>query len=225
MGRAEKRELVSRLTILLVHLLKWTYQPNLRGRSWRLTIKEQRKKVLNHLADNPSLRSKTGEAMAAAYDLAILRAARQTAMDEGDFPAACPWTFEEAIAESGRSRLAGACLRAHAKATPDTRDLIRVSSIRCRNSGFMAWSVEEIVPIGSRRGGYRRAECAVEKNLIVQLQAGAVHSLSASRRAMGEGQGEVSRLVSRLGILTGFTQTTAIPAAPVTSSLDTNFTN
>ena len=93
MGRAEKRELVSRLTVLLLHLLKWRYQPNLRGRSWRLTIKEQRKEVLNHLADNPSLRSKTDEAMAAAYDLAILKAAKETAMDEDEFPAACTNSF------------------------------------------------------------------------------------------------------------------------------------
>ncbi|RBP17326.1 uncharacterized protein DUF29 [Roseiarcus fermentans] len=99
LGRAEKRELVSRLTILLLHLLKWRFQPNLRGRSSSLTIKEQRKEVLNHLADNPSLRAKTGEAMAAAYDVAILKAARETAMDEEEFPAACPWTFEEATGD------------------------------------------------------------------------------------------------------------------------------
>ena len=99
MGRAEKRELVSRLTVLLMHLLNWRFQPNLRGRSWRLTIKEQRKEVLNHLADNPSLQSRTKEAMAAAYDLAIIKAARETAMDEEEFPAACPWTFEQATSD------------------------------------------------------------------------------------------------------------------------------
>ena len=64
-----------------------------------LTIKEQRKEVLDHLADNPSLQSKAAETMAAAYDRAILKAARETAMDEGDFPAACPWTFDEATAD------------------------------------------------------------------------------------------------------------------------------
>ena len=37
MGRSEKRELVNRLAVLLMHLLKWRYQPNLRGKSWRLT--------------------------------------------------------------------------------------------------------------------------------------------------------------------------------------------
>ena len=99
MGRAEKRELVSRLTVLLLRLLKWRFQPSLRGRSWRLTIKEQRKEVLNHLSDNPSLQSKTQEAMALAYDLATIKAAKETAMDEEDFPAACPWTFDEATSD------------------------------------------------------------------------------------------------------------------------------
>ena len=39
MGRSEKRELVSRLTVLLLHLLKWQHRPDFRGRSWRLTIR------------------------------------------------------------------------------------------------------------------------------------------------------------------------------------------
>jgi hypothetical protein len=99
MGKTEKRELVARLTILLFHLLQWKFQPNLRGRSWRLTIKEQRKEVVNHLADNPSLKSRTQEAMAQAYDLAIVKAAKETAIDEDGFPADCPWTFDETIAE------------------------------------------------------------------------------------------------------------------------------
>jgi hypothetical protein len=38
MGRTEKRELVARLTVLLLHLLKWRYQPNLQGAFWRATI-------------------------------------------------------------------------------------------------------------------------------------------------------------------------------------------
>ena len=42
MGQTEKRELVSRLTLLALHLLKWHYQPGLRGPSWRSTIRLQR---------------------------------------------------------------------------------------------------------------------------------------------------------------------------------------
>ena len=42
MGKTEKRELVSRLTVLLLHLLKWRFQPELRSANWRLTVEEQR---------------------------------------------------------------------------------------------------------------------------------------------------------------------------------------
>jgi Domain of unknown function DUF29 len=97
MGRTEKRELVNRLAVLLAHLLKWKFQPNLRGRSWRLTIKEQRNAVADHMADNPSLKSKTDEACEIAYRGAVIEAAKETAIDEDGFPSACPWTFAETI--------------------------------------------------------------------------------------------------------------------------------
>src|ERR1700712_4659540 len=57
MGRSEKRELVNRLTVVLLHLLKWQFQPVLRGSSWRLTLEEQRNQLEDHIADNPSLKS------------------------------------------------------------------------------------------------------------------------------------------------------------------------
>jgi Domain of unknown function DUF29 len=52
MGRSEKRALESRLTVLLVHLLKWLYQPARRGRSWQLAIQEQRLEFFDVLNDN-----------------------------------------------------------------------------------------------------------------------------------------------------------------------------
>ena len=42
---------------LLQHLLKWHYQPELRSRSWRATIRTQRQEIEDLLADNPSLRA------------------------------------------------------------------------------------------------------------------------------------------------------------------------
>lgn len=95
MGRSEKRELVNRLAVLLMHLLKWQFQPSVRGTSWRLTIEEQRDRLADHLADNPSLKATLDASIASAYRLAILGAARETGMDRGVFPAACPWTFPQ----------------------------------------------------------------------------------------------------------------------------------
>src|ERR1700691_5077700 len=56
MGKTEKRELISRLTVLLLHLLKWRYQPEKRGASWEASIRVQRNRFADHLEDNPSLR-------------------------------------------------------------------------------------------------------------------------------------------------------------------------
>ena len=56
MGRSEKRELESRLTILLLHLLKWKYQEVRRGRSWQLSIDEQRIQFEETLDENPGLK-------------------------------------------------------------------------------------------------------------------------------------------------------------------------
>ena len=95
MGRAEKRELVSRLDILLMHLLKWRFQPTGRSTSWRLSIEEQRRKLARHLTDNPSLKSSLAEAIADAYGDSILAAARETGLDRFLFPASCPWSFEQ----------------------------------------------------------------------------------------------------------------------------------
>jgi hypothetical protein len=95
MGRTEKRELVSRLTILLLHLLKWRFQPTLRGRSWRLSIEGQRLDVEAHLADNPSLKAGLEAAIAQAYRRALIDAERETGLDPAPFPAACPWSFEQ----------------------------------------------------------------------------------------------------------------------------------
>src|SRR5260364_339332 len=50
-GRSEKRELANRMAVLLVHLLKWKFQPERRGSSWQRTIKEQRNAIALHLEE------------------------------------------------------------------------------------------------------------------------------------------------------------------------------
>jgi hypothetical protein len=100
MGRTEKRELVSRLAVLLAHLLKWRFQAGLRGNSWRLTIKEQRYKVADHIDDNPSLKALRDEAMATAYRYALVDAERETGLGGAAFPAVCPWTYSDIMDEA-----------------------------------------------------------------------------------------------------------------------------
>lgn len=97
MGRTEKRELASRLRVLLAHLLKWAYQPDKRTRSWAATIVTQRADLLDHLADNPSLAARRDEAAADVYDKARRVAAAETGIAEARLPAMCPWSFAEIV--------------------------------------------------------------------------------------------------------------------------------
>ncbi len=53
MGRTEKRELISRLSVLLLHLLKWRYQSEKRGPSWEASIRVQRNRLAEHLGRQP----------------------------------------------------------------------------------------------------------------------------------------------------------------------------
>ena len=78
MDRSEKRAMVSRLTILLVHLLKWQFQPARQSKSWRNTLTVQRIDVLDLLEDSPSLRPELQTVIAKAYDKAKLLAEEET---------------------------------------------------------------------------------------------------------------------------------------------------
>lgn len=97
MGKTEKRELISRLAVLLLHLLKWEYQPVRRGSSWSRTIRVQRRDLTMHMKDNPSLKSVIPEAMENAYGNALIEAADETGFPENTFPSSCPWTFDQVM--------------------------------------------------------------------------------------------------------------------------------
>ena len=94
MGASERRELVSRLAVLMMHLLKWRYQPDRRGKSWEFTIKEQRRKIPKHLQENPSLKPRLADLMESAYEDALYLAEAETGLHKSLFPIDCPWSFE-----------------------------------------------------------------------------------------------------------------------------------
>lgn len=97
LGASERRELINRLAGLLAHLLKWHYQPSLRGRSWQLTIKEQRRQLHRLLTDNPSLHARLSEFIADAYIDSILLSAKETGLEESVFPAQCPYAHDDLL--------------------------------------------------------------------------------------------------------------------------------
>jgi len=77
--------------------LTWQYQPDHITPSWAYTIKEQRRRISDHLRKNPSLQPKIPEAYEEAYSYAIGGAARETGLDEDRFPTQCPWPYEQAM--------------------------------------------------------------------------------------------------------------------------------
>lgn len=95
MGRSEKRQLESRLEILIMHLLKWQFQPNLRSRSWQLTIKEQRLRLEKLLKENPSLKSNLEDIKEKIYPLAIVSTEKETGLST--FPVTCPYDLTQIL--------------------------------------------------------------------------------------------------------------------------------
>lgn len=63
LGRQQRQELENRLGVLLGHLLKWRFQPDMRSRSRTATIREQRQQIQDLLDDNPSLKPYLQEAI------------------------------------------------------------------------------------------------------------------------------------------------------------------
>ena len=100
MGKSEKRAFINRLAVLISHLLKWQFQPGMRSKSWKYSIKEQRTSLLDLLEDSPSLRHDIEPKLKKAYSKALMIAAKETGLDEGSFLRACPYTFDQAVDDS-----------------------------------------------------------------------------------------------------------------------------
>ncbi len=87
-GKSALRELASRLSVLLAHLLKWQYQPSHRESCWEITIKTQR-----HIKQAPSLKIKLTDAdwLESVWDDALVLATNETGL--ACFPESCPWGY------------------------------------------------------------------------------------------------------------------------------------
>lgn len=100
MGASQYRELENRLGILLAHLLKWKFQPDRRGNSWRLTVKDQRRRIGRLLDRNPGLTPRLPQAFGTAYGDAVLLAAKETGFDESIFPETPAFSLEETLSDA-----------------------------------------------------------------------------------------------------------------------------
>lgn len=95
LGGSQKAEIRSRLAILLLHLLKWEFQPEKRKYGWRASILEQRIRIDDLIDVSPSLQSWPGAVLAKAYSVAVLGAASETGLPGSVFPKSCPYAIEQ----------------------------------------------------------------------------------------------------------------------------------
>jgi Domain of unknown function DUF29 len=101
-GKSEQRELAGRMAALLSHLLKWQYQPDRRGSSWRRTIEVQRERIELRLKKTQSLAPMLVDS---DWIMDMWADARQTASQETEigfaiFPDACPWSMQQALSQA-----------------------------------------------------------------------------------------------------------------------------
>jgi uncharacterized protein DUF29 len=97
LGRSERDKVRTRLRVILTHLLKQTYQPEKKTRSWSTSISTQRFDPRLDLDENPSLRRQLAELVEEAYQRARRSARDQTGLPLKAFPERCPWPVGEVI--------------------------------------------------------------------------------------------------------------------------------
>ena len=95
LGISNRHQIKSRLEILILHLLKWTYQPEWRCGGWRGSILEARHRLEMLIEESPSLRSLPAEYLPKAFPWARRKALALTGLER--LPEASPWTIEQIL--------------------------------------------------------------------------------------------------------------------------------
>lgn len=91
----ERRELASRLRVLLMHLLKCQFQHDHISGSWRGTLTEQRREIESLLEDSPSLRATVMQVADKEYQIAARLAADETGLATSVFPTSNPYSKDQ----------------------------------------------------------------------------------------------------------------------------------
>jgi hypothetical protein len=97
LGVSDRRALTSQLIRLVMHLLKWGYQPTAQSSSWRGSLRDARLQIQLVLEDSPSLHRQVPDLLMRYYLKARLLAHDDTGLPLATFPEACPWTPEQVL--------------------------------------------------------------------------------------------------------------------------------
>ena len=99
-NKSDKRELSSRLGVLIGHLLKLQFQPDYEvKKSWISTILRERFELIDLLEESPSLKSQIVERFPKAYKRALAIIEKETPIDLKVLPKECPYTLEQCLDE------------------------------------------------------------------------------------------------------------------------------
>jgi hypothetical protein len=99
LGKSERRAIDSQLTRLLLHLLKWQYQPQRRSDSWLDSITDARTQIDLAIQDSPSLKGYPAEQLEESYRRARRQAAIQTKLEISVFPQTCQYSLDLVVAD------------------------------------------------------------------------------------------------------------------------------
>lgn len=97
MGKDKRREVKNRLIVLLMHLLKYQYQPEKRSSSWVTTIWEQHYQIESLLEDSPSLKPYYLEIFSDCYSKALRASITETKLPKSAFPSESPFIPDDVI--------------------------------------------------------------------------------------------------------------------------------
>lgn len=96
MARRDRREVESRLSLLLAHVLKWEHQADQRSGSWRATIVVQRQE-LSRLLGRGILFNHAKAVLPQTYADALEQVVAETGLSAETFPETCPYTLEQLL--------------------------------------------------------------------------------------------------------------------------------
>ena len=99
LGVSQYNAVSSDLYQVLLHLLKWQYQParHVDSHSWRDSIVEHRDRIDRLCTRSPALRRHLPAMLAEEYPRARRRARTPTGLPLATFPEVCPWTVEQVL--------------------------------------------------------------------------------------------------------------------------------
>ena len=95
----QKQALKNNLRVVLMHLLKYQYQPEKITNSWVNSINEHRDRIYDILDDSPSLEQYIRDELSRVYGRARRRTSRETQKSLDVFPTECPFTIKQALDE------------------------------------------------------------------------------------------------------------------------------